>query len=715
MPDAGVGGTRRGRLALQPLPHHGDLLPDPGGPAVGTQPSQRRHGQPDPLRHRGAGLQRGPPAEQGALGGDPPAQRVRHGAFGKWHQTPDWEITPTGPFDRWPTGEGFQKFYGILSGESSQFTPTLYDGTTAIDPPATEEEGYHLSEDLVDQAQRWITDVRRNSSDQPWFTYLSFGATHAPFHLPEAWRGRNRGEFAHGWNAQREQTLARQKELGIVPADTELAPWTPGVPVWQELSEVEQEAAERLMEAYASFAEHTDAQIGRLVEFLRERGELDNTLIVYVLRDNGAAAEGGLVGTLNEHLVFNGLPESPERIVEHADEIGGPHTYPHYPVGWAVGMNAPFQWTKQVASHFGGTRNGLIVHWPARLGARGEIREQFSHVIDVAPTILEAAGLPEPEAVNGIEQEPLEGTSLAYSFDDDSAPDRHTTQYFEIFGNRGIYHEGWTAVTKHRTPWEIARRDGHSYADDAWELYDTNVDWAQAHDVAAERPEKLAELQALFLLEAAKYNVLPLDDRVGRPGPGETARPRLASQDRVTLTPTDRYVVSSRLPILTNTSFQVVIEFEADRDGSEGVLIAQGGRFGGWAIHLIDGRPVYTHNRAGLDWTDITGSAVPAGLHTLEFRFRYDGNGWGAGGLGEFWLAGARIGSGRLERTVPFTFSTNETTNIGIDRGSPVTEAYATGSGNPFTGQVHSVTLLPGLDAVAVDEQELLRVELARQ
>lgn len=654
------------------------------------------------------------------------AQTLKHngyatGCFGKWHQTPDWEITPAGPFDRWPTGEGFEKFYGIVSGESSQFDPTLYDGTAAIDPPGTEEDGYHLSEDLVDQAKQWITSQRRASSDKPWFTYLSFGATHAPFHLPRAWRARNRGKYAAGWNEQRKATLERQKALGIVPEDTELAPWTPGVPEWDDLSEVEKESAQLLMEAYDSFAEHTDAQIGRLIDFLRETGELDNTLVLYVLGDNGAAAEGGLSGSLNEHIPINGLVEDPQRVVDAADKIGGPETYPAYSVGWAVAMNAPFMYTKQIASHFGGTRNGAIVHWPARIADGGAVRSQFTHVIDVVPTILEAAGLPQPEMLDGIPQEPIEGISFIDALTDADAEDKHTTQYFEIFGSRAIYHEGWTAVAQHHLPWTMfdpaVRGSARTVDQDVWELYDTNADFAQARDLAAEYPEKLAELQQLFAEEARKYNVFPIDDRLGRlPLNGEEPAPRLLSEASVTLTPADRYVTMRGTPSLASKSYRITVDFTADSDASNGVLVAHGGAPGGWSVHLVDGQVRYVHNRLGIEWLSVASDArVPAGRHVVDVLFRFDGGAFGAGGDLEIHLDGQSIGAGRIERTVPFNFSVNGTTNVGIDRGSPVARDYAAGSGNPYSGQVHTVTIVPGEDALVVTPAEQLRMALATQ
>ncbi len=638
------------------------------------------------------------------------------GAFGKWHQTPPWEQTAAGPFDHWPTREGFDTFYGFMGGEASQFSPTLVHDTTFVDPPATEAEGYHLSEDLVDRASTWIRDVRTFDPDRPWFTYLAFGATHAPFHLPVSWRGRNRGDFAHGWDEQREITLSRQKQLGLVPEDAELAPWVPDVPHWDELDDTARTNAERLMETYAAFAEHTDAQVGRLVEDLRRSGELDNTVVLYILGDNGASAEGGIEGTLNETIRLNGLEDTSERIADflakHPNELGGPQTYVHYPVGWAVALDTPYQWTKQVASHYGGTRNGLVVHWPSGIAARGEVRHQWHHVIDVLPTVLELTGLPLPHTVDGVRQQPLDGTSFGYSLDDPDAPERHTTQYFEIFGNRGVYHEGWTAVTKHRTPW--LQNEELAYADDVWELYDTRTDWTQACDVATEHPQRLAELQRLFLSEARRNHVLPLDDRRAE---RQNAASRRTSGARrsMTLGRGAGRLREVSVPSLKNTSFRVAAEIDGLPDSS-GVLVAQGGRFAGWSLHVKGGRPAYAYNHVGLDVTHVV-SPVPlrAGPNTVEVRFAYDGGGLGRGGEVTLLLNGERVASGRLERTVPFFFSMDETLDVGVNRGTPVTEVYGTEDGFAFTGRVDFVTLTAGPDALEPTERELLQAVLVCQ
>lgn len=624
------------------------------------------------------------------------------GAFGKWHQTPAWEQTPAGPLDRWPTGEGFEKFYGFFGGEADQFTPTLIDGTTFIDPPATEEEGYHLSEDLVDQALAWIRQVRNVDRDKSWFTYLSFGATHAPFHLPKELRDNNpyRGRFGHGWDEMRERILARQKELRIVPEDTELAPWRGGVPHWDEQNDTDRAAAERLMETYAAFAEHTDAQVGKVIDFLRETGDLDNTLVFYILGDNGASTEGGFTGTVNQVRKMNGFEVTSQEIVDQLEDIGGPNSFPHFNAGWALALDTPYQWAKQVASHYGGTRNGLIVHWPRGFPARGEVRQHWHHVIDVAPTILEAAGIPQPHTINGIEQRPIEGVSMLYSFRDGQAPERHTTQYFEMFGNRGIYHENWTAVAKHRTPWESTKALDLSFDDDVWELYDTTNDWSQVQDLAAEHPEKLAELKALFESEARKYNVLPLDDRAAERLDAKVAgRPMLWSAKDIVLTPRDGHLNEDNVPNVKNTSFQITAELETT-GGDNGVFVAQGGRFGGWAFYSDEGRLTYVYNDGGQFMVQAD-SLLEPGRHTVDLLFDYDGGGLGRGGDVRIMADGTLIGSGRVERTLPMRFSVNETLNVGIDRGSPVTDAYPPGAANRYSGVLHTVRI-----TVAEDSQE---------
>ena len=454
--------------------------------------------------------------------------------IGKCHETPVWETSPVGPFDRWPTGSGFEYFYGFVGGETNQYYPTLYQGTTAVEPERTPEQGYHLTEDLADHGVDWIRRQHALQPDRPFFLYFAPGATHAPHHAPEEWSDRYAGRFDAGWDALREEIFERQKQLGVIPADARLTAFNPEIPHWDEMPDDLKPVLARQMEVYAGFLAHTDAQIGRLVQGLDDLELLDNTLIYYIIGDNGASAEGSVQGSFNEAIGFNGLGvlETPDFLRAKAAEFGTPSAYNHYAVGSAHAMCTPYQWTKQVASHWGGTRNGTIVHWPARITGRGELREQFAHVIDVAPTILEAARLPEPSTVHGVTQAPIEGVSMGYSFDDATAPERHQTQYFEIAGNRGIYHRGWTAVTKHRTPWQLLGAELAAFDDDVWELYGPG-DWTQSRDLAAEQPEMLHRLQRLWLIEATKHGVLPLDDRAaerfnpdlaGHSSPGGTPR-----------------------------------------------------------------------------------------------------------------------------------------------------------------------------------------------
>ncbi|MFE3456706.1 arylsulfatase [Nocardiopsis aegyptia] len=617
------------------------------------------------------------------------------GAFGKWHQTPARDVSPAGPFDRWPTGEGFEKFYGFVCAEMNHWYPVLFDGTAPIEPDRKPEDGYHLSEDLVDQAIDWVRTQQTLKPDTPFFAYVPFGATHAPYHVPREYREKYRGAFDHGWDAQREITLARQKELGVVPPDAELAPWAEGVPHWDELDDAERRSAASLMELYAGFAEHTDVQVGRLVDAIEEMGALENTLIVYILGDNGASAEGGLGGTLNEHRFASGIPDSAEYINEHDEALGDPTTHAHYPVGWALAMNTPYQWTKQVASHFGGTRDGMVVHWPAGITERGGVRDQFHHVIDVMPTVLEAAGLPEPTTVDGIAQKPIEGTSMLYSFNGADEPDRHTLQYFEMVGHRGIYHDGWMAVTRHGVPWEMVETGHRSYDDDVWELYDTNVDWTQSHDIAAEHPGRLRELQQLFLIEAAKYNVFPLDDRMTeRENPREAGRLDLHG-DRGTITfhgPGLR-LTEETAPNVKNRSHTITARVDVPEGGASGVLVAQGGRFGGWSLYCHEGRPGYAYNYFGLSEHKVAASEpLGAGRHEITLEFGYDGGGVGRGATVVLAVDGEKVGEGRVEATIPYYFAFDETFDIGVDRASPVTDDYAFAD-NAFTGTLERVRL----------------------
>ncbi len=643
-------------------------------------------------------------------------------AFGKWHQTPAREVSLSGPFDRWPTGEGFDEFYGFMGAEMNHWYPQLFHGTTPVVPEQRPEEGYHLSEDLTDHAIEWIRTQNALTPEKPFYTYLAFGATHAPYHVAPEWIEKYRGQFDGGWDVQRTQTLERQKRLGLVPEDAELGPWAEGVPAWDDLDDEARAVAARFMETYAGFAEHTDAQVSRLVDELERLGELDNTLIVYLLGDNGASGEGGIEGTLQEHLVGHGIADDTARMAGRLDSFGDASTYGLYPVGWALAMNAPYQWTKQVASHFGGTRDGMILRWGDKIrgATAGTVRHQFHHVIDILPTILEATGLPAPTSVNGIPQSPIEGTSMVYSFTDADAPDQRTTQYFEMCGNRGIYHHGWMAVTRHGTPWLMLPDGLPAFEDDVWELYDTSVDWTQAHDLAAALPDKLEELKEVFVREAGRYQVFPLDDRVTeRENPFLAGRiDLLAGRESMTFSAgmgrfTEETTMNTKNRSHTITASVVVPDDLADT--VSGVLIAQGGRFGGWSLYCRNGVLTYAYNCYGTYRNTVRATtALGAGAHELQMHFDYDGGGLGRGASITLLDGDVVLGSGRVDRTTAYYFSFDETLNIGVDLGTPVTEDYAP-LDNAFTGTINFVRIDVLEDAVTGSTDDVARHTLAHQ
>ncbi|MBG6085516.1 arylsulfatase [Zhihengliuella flava] len=635
--------------------------------------------------------------------------------FGKHHQTPPWETSPSGPFDRWPTGEGFEKFYGFIGGDTHQYSPALIDGTNPIEPPSSYEEGYHLSEDLVDQTIKWIDNLQALTPDKPWFTYLSFGATHAPHHAPQSYLDEMRGKFDYGYDEQRAQTFARQKELGVIPADAELTAPNDKIPAWKDLSTTDQEVGARLFEAYAAMAKHMDDQVGRLLDTLEARGQLKNTMVVYIMGDNGASAESGAYGTINEMAYQNNVLMTTEDILPRLDEVGGPKSFNHVPSGWAQAMNTPYQWSKIVASHWGGTRTGMIVRYPGEVPAH-ENRHQFAHLIDVAPTILEYAGIPEPLSVNGVRQRPMEGTSFKYAMQDGDAAERHVTQYFEMAGNRGVYHEGWTAVTQHLLPWPDPDDFVPALTDDVWELYGPD-DWTQSNDLAAQMPDKLRELQDRFLIEAAKYNVLPIDDREReRFDPAIAGRPDLMG-DRTTQTlrPGMTRLNENTVLNVKNRSFSVTATIETPSDGpARGALIAQGGGFGGWALYFADGLLTYAHNFVGLNIYRVRAEQeLSPGAHTVRMEFAYDGGGAGKGGTVTLFCDDEAIGSGRVERTIPALFSFDEGLDVGLDSLDPVVDDYGVHRGE-FNGSIEQVVLNTGEDAVP-DPNLVLKARFRRQ
>jgi arylsulfatase A-like enzyme len=611
-------------------------------------------------------------------------------AFGKSHETAAWEVSPSGPTDRWPTRSGFDKFYGFLGGETNQWAPLLYDGMTQVEPSM--DPNYHFMTDMTNQAVDWVEYQKSLTPDKPFFIYFAPGATHAPHHVPKVWIDKYKGKFDAGWDALREQTLARQIKLGVVPPGTKLAPKPEAIKDWAALSPDEKKLFARQMEVFAGFGEYADTEIGRLVDAIKSTGQLDNTLIFYVVGDNGASAEGGMNGLFSEMTYFNGVQETVQDILKHYDELGSQTTYGHYAAGWAVAGDTPFTWTKQVASSYGGTRNGMVVHWPKGFAARGEVRSQWHHVIDIAPTILEAAGLPEPKSVDGTPQTPIEGVSMLYTFNNPKAPSTHTTQYFEIFGNRAIYNDGWLAGTVHRAAWERTPR--RPLEKDIWELYDTSSDFSLTNDLASKNPDKLKEMQELFLKEAVKYQVLPLDDRMEeRIIASAVGRPDLMA-GRTSLTVHQGMIgMSENVFInLKNKSHVITAELEIPKNGANGVIIAQAGRFGGWSLYLKDGKPNYTYNWLGLQrYTIAARQALPAGKGTLRFEFAYDGGGIGKGGAGTILFNSKAIAAGRIDHTQCCIFSADEGTDVGADEGTPVTEAYKVPF--KFTGTINSVTV----------------------
>jgi arylsulfatase A-like enzyme len=643
--------------------------------------------------------------------------------FGKCHEVPVWQTSPAGPFDAWPTGGGgFEYFYGFIGGEAHQWYPSVYEGTTPIEVEKTPEEGYHFMEDMTDKAISWIGQQKALIPDRPFFVYFAPGATHAPHHVPKEWADKYKGKFDQGWDKVREETFARQKKLGVVPQDCELTARHKEIPAWDDMPEALKPILRRQMEVYAGFMEYADHHIGRMLDSLEQLHLLDDTLVYYIIGDNGASAEGTMNGTFNEMINFNGAAasETPEFLMERIDKLGGPESYNHYSVGWAHAMNTPYQWTKQVASHFGGTRNGTIVSWPTGIKSRGEVRNQFHHVIDVASTLLEAAGVPEPQAVNGVAQTPLEGVSMAYSFDDAKAPDRHETQYFEMFGNRGIYHKGWTAVTRHKTPWLLIGETVPPFDDDVWELYDTTKDWSQAKNLAKEMPEKLRELQRLWLIEATRYNVLPLDDDLGRRLNSDLAgRPVLIKGERQLLFGNMGRLSENSVVNVKNKSHAVTAGIVVPDQGAEGVIIAQGGNIGGWVLYAKGGKLKYCYNFLGMAHYFVeSADRLPAGKHQVRMEFAYDGGGLGKGGKATLYVDGKDVGSGRVENTAAMIFSADDGLDVGRDTGAPVSPEYGA-VGNAFNGKIGGVELTIGSAADDADHlvspEDVVRLAMARQ
>jgi arylsulfatase A-like enzyme len=634
--------------------------------------------------------------------------------FGKNHETAPWEVSVSGPTDRWPTRSGFDKFYGFFGGETDQWAPTIYDGVTRVKTP--HYPGYNFMTDMTDQAIKWMKFEKALTPDKPFFIYFAPGATHAPHHVPKEWIAKYKGKFDAGWDKLREETLARQIKLGLVQPGTRLANKPEAIQDWDKLTPDQRKLFARQMEVFAAFGEYADHEIGRLFNAVGDIGQSDNTLIIYILGDNGTSAEGGMNGMFSEMTYFNGVQETVQDMLKHYDDWGGPNTYPHMAAGWAVAGDTPFMWTKQVASNYGGTRNGMIISWPRRIKDVKQIRSQWHHVIDVAPTVLEAANLPEPKSVNGTVQEPIEGVSMAYTFDHADAKSTHKTQYFEMFGNRAIYDDGWFAGTVHKAPWEAKPRA--KLLDDKWELYDTTRDFSLVNDLAATDPEKLKAMQDLFMQEAARYRALPIDDRVvERVNAAIAGRPDLMEgRTSLTLSAGMDSMSENVFINIKNRSLSIEADVEIPEGGANGVILAQGGRFGGWSLYFKDGTPTYTYNFIGLEQYKVQApKAVPPGKATIRMNFDYDGGGLGKGGTATLLVNGEKVASGRIERTQAMIFSADETAGVGVDDATPVTKDYKEYD-NAFTGKIFKVTVdvQPIGEAVKAEKESVAHLQMER-
>jgi arylsulfatase len=636
--------------------------------------------------------------------------------FGKNHNVPDWHSSQAGPFTYWPTGLGFNYFYGFIGGDTNQWFPAAYENTTPIEPYLGRKD-YHFDRDMSDQAIRWIRQQHALAPQKPWFAYYAPGACHAPHHAPKEWIAKFKGKFDQGWDKVREETLARQIKLGVVPAGTKLAPGHKDVTPWAKLSADQKRVYARMMEVYAGYLAFTDHNIGRVINAIEEAGQHDNTLIIYIMGDNGPSGEGSLQGSTNEVGVgVNGVQESIEYLVSMIDKLGGPQGYNHYPVGWAQAMATPFPWLKQVASHFGGTRNGLVISWPKRIKEQQYgLRKQFHHIIDVVPTILEAVGVEAPLSINGVTQRPIEGVSMMYTFANPTAPPARRTQYFEMFGNRALYHDGWVAcTTPKRPPWVNIGGATKNPADDyEWELYNVEEDFSEAKNIVKDNPKKLRELQDLWWSEAAKYNVLPLDDRMGERLDPATRPSLTKGRTRFTYYPAMKRIPEGSAPVTRNRSFSITAEVETPEDGASGVLATMGGRFGGWALIVMDGKPRFDYALTNQDkyrYQVVAKDRLSAGKHKIHLDFKYDGGGMGKGATAVLSVDGKEVAQGRIERTVAIRYSLDESFDVGEDTGTPVAEDYADRMPFRFTGELRRLVIDLGESQGAADHRQLKKL-----
>jgi arylsulfatase A-like enzyme len=632
--------------------------------------------------------------------------------YGKNHNVPDWHNSQAGPFDLWPTGLGFEYFYGFIGGDTSQWAPAIFENIKPIEPPH-DVKNYFFEKDMADHCIDRIRLLHAVAPNKPWLAYYAPGTAHAPHHAPKDWIAKFKGKFDQGWDKQREDTFARQKKLGIIPQNTQLTKRSAGIGAWDGLDADHKKVYAHMMEVYAAALSYCDTQMGRVLDAIDETGQLDNTLVIYIQGDNGASAEGGPQGLLNEMSFFNATPENFKDVMARMNELGGPMTFNHYPIGWAHAMDTPFQWTKQVASHFGGTRNGLVISWPARIKDKGGIRTQFHHVIDIAPTVLEVVGVRPPSVLNGVPQKPVEGVSMVYSFDDAKAPSKRRTQYFEMVANRAIYNDGWVACTTPPTPPWASSGKGVSVDDFQWELYDTTKDFSEANNLAASEPKKLRDLQELFWIEAAKYNVLPLDNsKIERMDVAN--RPSLTrGRSLFTYNPGMVRIPEGSAPDIKNKSFKVAAQVEIPDGGADGVLVTQGGRFNGWGLYLLEGKPVFHYNLVGKFRSSITTKdKLTPGKHVIAVDFKYDGEGIGKGGTATLTIDGKAAANGKLARTVPLRFSADETLDIGEDTGTPVSEDYHVPF--KFTGDLKKVMIeLSENELTPVEEKEIRKAKEA--
>ena len=615
-------------------------------------------------------------------------------AVGKWHETPGRETTAAGPQDRWPTRQGFEKFYGFIGAEENMYEPTVHDGVTAVD--VSERDDYHFIEDMTDEAIAWLRQQHSLKPEKPFFMYYASPGAHAPHHAPKKWIEKYKGRFDKGWDKLREETLENMIKAGVVPEDTQLAKKPDSVPDWDDLSDEQKKVFARQAEVFAAYCEYSDYEVGRLIDAIAGMGELDNTLIFYISGDNGTSAEGDQTGNWNWNKYLNGVPETLDEQLAHLDAWGDETTYPHMSVGWAIAFDTPFAFTKQVAGDFGGTRNGTVVHWPAGIQAKGEIRNQFSHVVDVVPTVLEATGIPAPTEVHGVEQIPMQGTSMVYSFDHADAPERHRVQYFEVVGNRGIYEDGWLARCTVKLPWESKAM--HSIAsDDGWELYDTRHDFSLTNNLAGKYPERLKAMKELFMQQAIENQVLPLDDRLlERLLPEVAGRPTMmGDRTRLELFPGTIGLVEDAILNVKNTSSTITSVIRVpDKKPTNGIIFAQGGRFGGWALYVEDSKPAFAYNYVG-DVFDIKSDRpLPAGESTIACNVDYDGGGKGKGATVRLMVNDQVVAEGKLDATVASRFAVDEGSDVGMDRGSPVLKrAIGTLRYDAFDGKIERVIL----------------------